>query len=66
MRNAPAATVFTMKLSAEDRARLERLAADAGAAVGKPVGLADVIRQLVRDATAKKVPVRIRLPHGLT
>jgi hypothetical protein len=56
---------FFVKLTPQDRARLDRLAADSGAAAGHPVSLADVVRQLVRDASRKGVPLRIRVEDGL-
>jgi hypothetical protein len=52
--------VLFLELSDEDRARVERLAADSGAAIGRPVSMSDVVRQLVRDAAAKATPVRIK------
>jgi hypothetical protein len=50
-----------VKLDVHDRDQLNKLAADSGAAVGRPVTVSDVVRQLVRDATKKGTPVRIRL-----
>jgi hypothetical protein len=55
--------VLFLELSDEDRARVERLAANSGAAMGRPVSMSDVMRQLVRDASKKGAPVRIR-PEG--
>lgn len=48
-----------VKLSPEDRARLNRLAADSGAAEGRPVSVSDVIRQLVREASSRRKPLRL-------
>lgn len=50
-----------VELSDEDRERLERLAANSGALAGRPVHLVDVIRQLLRDASRRKTPVRVQL-----
>jgi hypothetical protein len=52
--------VLYVKLAADDHARLNKLAAESGAAAGRPVSLSDVVRQLVRDAAAKATPVRIK------
>lgn len=52
-------TPICVKLGVEDRRRLERLAAESGSAVGRPVTLSDVIRQLVRDAASRTTPVRV-------
>jgi hypothetical protein len=54
-----------VKLAVADRDRLDKLAADSGAAAGHPVTVSDVVRQLVRDASKNGVPVRIR-PEGAT
>ncbi len=50
-----------VKLTAQDKACLAKLAADSGAAVGHPVPLSSVGRLVVRDAARKGTPVRIRL-----
>lgn len=47
-------------LDAEDRARLERLIADSGAAYGWPVTLSDVVRHLIREAFERGTPMRVR------
>ena len=49
-----------LKLHDDERAALDKLAADAGAALGKPVPVVALIRQLVKDATKRGRPVRIR------
>ena len=49
-----------VKLGDEDRVLLDKLAADAGAARGKPVPVSDIIRQLVREAAKRGKPMRIR------
>lgn len=48
-----------VQLEDDDRALLDKLAADAGALRGRPVPIADVVRQLVRDAAAKQKPLRV-------
>jgi hypothetical protein len=50
-----------VKLSAQDKARLCKLAADSGAAAGRCVTVSDVVRQLVRDAAKRTAPIRIHL-----
>ena len=57
------AKVLYVELDAEDRARIERLAAESGAAIGRPVSMTDVVRQLVRDASDRGRPVRIGPPR---
>jgi hypothetical protein len=51
---------FYVELSDTDRALLDRLAADSSAVARRPVRLAEIVRQLVRDAARKGTPVRIR------
>jgi hypothetical protein len=55
-----------VELSTYDRALLDKLTGDAGAAAGRPVRVKEVIEQLVRDAAAKGRPVRVRsvAPRG--
>ena len=53
-----------VKLEAHDRAQLDKLAADSGAAIGRPVTVSDVVRQLVRDATKRGKPVRVHPNEG--
>jgi hypothetical protein len=48
-----------LELSVEDRALLDRLAADSGAVEGRPVRLVEVVRRLVRDAARRKTPLRV-------
>jgi hypothetical protein len=59
-------TPLYVELDTEDRAKLERLAADAGAAARRPVRLAEIIRQLVRDAAARSKPVRVGPRKGVS
>jgi hypothetical protein len=49
-----------VELTDEDRASLDKLAAVSGVAAGRPLRIADIVRQLVRDAAGKGAPVRIR------
>jgi hypothetical protein len=42
------------------RRELDRLAAEAGAAVGHRVTVKEVVEQLVRDASERSKPIRIR------
>ena len=48
-------------LEEADRALLDKLAADAGVSRGRSVTVADVVRQLVRDAAMREKPLRIDL-----
>jgi hypothetical protein len=52
--------VLYIELDDADRKLVERLAADSGALVGRPVSMSDVIRQLVRDAAARGRPIRVQ------
>jgi hypothetical protein len=54
-----------VKLSAQDKASLCKLAAECGMVEGRPVTVADVVRQLVRDAVNRSTPVRLK-PEKLT
>jgi hypothetical protein len=49
-----------IELSDKDRTLLDALAADSSAEARRPVRLAEVVRQLVRDAAARGKPVRVR------
>ena len=55
----PGKTALTVDLSFEDRRALDHLAAQAGAAIGKPVRIVEVIRALVREAAARNRPVKV-------
>ena len=48
-----------VKLAVPDRDQLDRLTAESSAAAGRPITVADIIRQLVRDAAKKGKPIRI-------
>lgn len=48
-----------VELDDEDRATLDRLAAEAGVAAKRPVRIVEIVRQLVRDAAGRRRPVRI-------
>ena len=54
-----------VKLAVEDRVRLDKVAADAAASMGRPVNISDVIRQLVRNAYWNRKPLKIQLEDGL-
>jgi len=49
-----------VELSTEARAELQRVTADCGAAEGRPVTFAEVVRQLIHDASQRGRPVRLR------
>lgn len=51
--------VLFVELTAEDRASVQQLAAASGMALGRPVSVSEVVRQIVRDAAKKKTPIRI-------
>jgi hypothetical protein len=53
-------TVLYLRLEDDERRAVERLAAETGAAEGRPVNMTDILRQLIRDAAGRKTPVRIR------
>lgn len=61
MRPSPTRTgkALIVELTPADRALLERVTADAGVRAGRRVRLAEVVRQLVRDAAARRTPVRV-------
>lgn len=52
--------VLYVELDIDDRAKIERLAANSSAAVGHLVSMTDVVRQLIRDASDRATPVRVR------
>ncbi len=55
-----AMSVVYVKMTPADRAALDQLTAESGAAVGRPVSMSDVVRTLVREAAARGKPVRVR------
>lgn len=52
--------VVYVEMLHEEHAQVARLAAESGALAGHPVSMADVVRQLVRDAARRGTPVRVR------
>jgi hypothetical protein len=50
--------VLYLRLENDERRAVERLAAETSAAEGRLVSMTDVMRQLIRDAAARKTPVR--------
>ena len=50
---------FMTRWSNEDLALLHKLTLESGAAVGHPVTIMDLLRQLVRDAAQRGRPVRL-------
>jgi hypothetical protein len=52
------AKVLYVELNDADRSIVERLAAASGAAEGRPVSIAAVVRALIREAAKRKTPIR--------
>ena len=52
-------SILYVGLDPTDRALLNRIAANSGAAVGRPVSVSEVVRQLVRDVASKDALVHV-------